>query len=372
MNASTFTGCDKAEPVSPEKLGSIDALRGLAAIYVVICHVGFIPHPDLTLPTLGARFVEAGHTGVILFFLISSFTLCLSSAKRNTEKNHHAKFYLRRLFRILPLFYFSVLLACARDYHLNGITPSWSTITSSIAGVFIPGKTDNIVWGSWTLGIELIFYLIFPFLFAWANSLWRTVYIFVIMASADLIAVRLILQGQDVKLHPIRFGLLHNIPFFIIGLIFYYVYRYLYEERIHARMLGYAIISISGGLFLGLLIFFPKSLTNLSTHGHYLVAASMLLLMVGLLIHPTRIIVNSMTIYWGQISYSLYLLHPPLVYLLIPVYRFFYGHTPWPVIAYILSLFLTLCILIPFAVVSYKFIEAPGIKLGSLISRRYL
>lgn len=213
MNASTFTGCDKAEPVSPEKLGSIDALRGLAAIYVVICHVGFIPHPDLTLPTLGARFVEAGHTGVILFFLISSFTLCLSSAKRNTKKNHHAKFYLRRLFRILPLFYFSVLLACARDYHLNGIAPSWSTITSSIAGVFIPGKTDNIVWGSWTLGIELTFYLIFPFLFAWANSLWRTVYIFAIMASADLIAVRLILQGQDVKLHPIRFGLLHNIHF---------------------------------------------------------------------------------------------------------------------------------------------------------------
>lgn len=98
----------------------------------------------------------------------------------------------------------------------------------------------------------------------------------------------------------------------------------------------------------------------------------MLLLMVGLLIHPTRIIVNSITVYWGQISYSLYLLHPPLAHLLTPAYRFFYGRTPWPVIAYILSLFLTLCILIPFAVVSYKIVEAPGIKLGSLITRRYL
>ena len=82
MNASTFTGCDQDRPVvSPEKLGSIDALRGLAAIYVVICHVGFIPHPDLTLPTLGARFVEAGHTGVILFFLINRIfnqVFCLS------------------------------------------------------------------------------------------------------------------------------------------------------------------------------------------------------------------------------------------------------------------------------------------------------
>lgn len=86
MNASTFTGCAKDEPVSPEKLGSIDALRGLAAIYVVICHVGFIPHLDLTLATLGARFVEAGHTGVILFFLISSFTLCLSSASVTPRK----------------------------------------------------------------------------------------------------------------------------------------------------------------------------------------------------------------------------------------------------------------------------------------------
>jgi|LakMenEpi03Aug12_release.lakeMendotaPanAssembly.Ray.scaffolds.fasta_scaffold650541_1 peptidoglycan/LPS O-acetylase OafA/YrhL len=49
-------------------LAFIDALRGLAALFVVICHVGFIPNPALKLPELESRFVHSGHTGVILFF----------------------------------------------------------------------------------------------------------------------------------------------------------------------------------------------------------------------------------------------------------------------------------------------------------------
>lgn len=65
-------------------LAFIDALRGMAAIYVVICHVGFIPSPALALQGLGMRFVHAGHTGVILFSgqLINSLPIIFSKKER--------------------------------------------------------------------------------------------------------------------------------------------------------------------------------------------------------------------------------------------------------------------------------------------------
>ena len=363
-----------SNPNGSSNLAFIDALRGLAALFVVICHVGFIPNPALKLPELESRFVHSGHTGVILFFLVSSFTLSLSSIRRAHETNHLAKFYFRRLFRILPLFYFCIILACLRDLYIQGSIQSPKIILESIIGVFQPGKADGIVWASWTLGVELAFYLIFPFLFAVANTMKRALLLLAATVIADLLVARVFIGDLPTVASDasVRYTLIHNLPYFILGMIFYFVFASLRNKGYGGRRIGYAITATAIAIFIGLLIWNPSAFVSLTGGGYYLIAASMVLFMLGLLLHPTPLIVNPITTFFGKISYSLYLLHPPLIFLLIPLFRYYYLQSGSNVSAYLLSLATTLVILIPVAYLSFLFIESPGIRLGSFLIKKYL
>jgi peptidoglycan/LPS O-acetylase OafA/YrhL len=340
----------------------------------VICHVGFIPNPALKLPELESRFVHSGHTGVILFFLVSSFTMSLSSVRRGHETNHLAKFYFRRLFRILPLFYFCVLLACLRDLYIQGSMQSPKIILESIIGVFQPGKADGIVWASWTLGIELVFYMIFPFLFAIANTMKRAVFLLAVTVFADLLVARVFIGDLPTAASDasVRYTLIHNLPYFILGMIFYFIFASLRDKGYGGRRIGYTVTAAAIAIFIGLLIWHPAAFASLTGGGYYLVAASMVLFMLGLLLHPTQMIVNPITTFLGKISYSLYLLHPPLVFLLIPLFRYYYLQDSSDSAAYLMSLLTTLVILVPVAYLSFLIIESPGIRLGSSLIKRFL
>ena len=357
-----------------ENLAFIDALRGIAALYVVICHVGFIPTPPLTLPELETHFVYGGHTGVILFFLVSSFTLSLSSKRRQHESNHLARFYVRRLFRILPLFYASLLLACLRDYMLHGFVHGPFAILSSFFGVFQPGKVNGMVWASWTLGIELTFYLVFPFIFSLAHNLKRALVFLAATIAIDLFVSNFLLGSLPVEVYDssIRFTIFHNLPFFLFGIAFYFLCQKRLISGGGGRPIGYLVTYTALLLFAALIIWKRESYTDLAGGGHYLVTGTMVLFMLGLVYHPTSFVVNPATRFLGKISYSLYLLHPPLVFFLIPAFRSIYAKEVPSSLAFFLSLSLTMAILVPISMLSYSFIEVPGIKLGSRLIKRYL
>jgi peptidoglycan/LPS O-acetylase OafA/YrhL len=91
------------------KLPFIDALRGIAIFGVLIIHSAMaIEH----LRPLGDNLTEWVHTlafqgarGVQLFFIIIAFTFCLSAEHRKIERKPILNFFIRRFFRIAPLFY---------------------------------------------------------------------------------------------------------------------------------------------------------------------------------------------------------------------------------------------------------------------------
>jgi peptidoglycan/LPS O-acetylase OafA/YrhL len=87
-------------------------------------------------------------------------------------------------------------------------------------------------------------------------------------------------------------------------------------------------------------------------------------LLLGLAILPTPVFVNRLTLFAGKISYSIYLVHPSTVLFLTPVYRRIYG-LGWPVsVSFLLCLGVTMGIVLPVAAVTYRWVEAPGMKLG--------
>src|ERR1700733_7252186 len=90
--------------VDPERFAYIDAVRGLAFLAVLCAHIAM----SVNVP--GRVILMGGMFGVQLFFLASAITLCYSmDARSKVEARPVLSFYLRRLFRIAPLFWLAML-----------------------------------------------------------------------------------------------------------------------------------------------------------------------------------------------------------------------------------------------------------------------
>jgi len=90
--------------------------------------------------------------------------------------------------------------------------------------------------------------------------------------------------------------------------------------------------------------------------------------LLALAMYPVRLVVNRLTRFLGKLSYSLYLIHPPLILALIPVYRQVYGWALPLSVQYVIVVLLTFGVLITLAWLAYTLVEAPGIRLGKRIS----
>jgi peptidoglycan/LPS O-acetylase OafA/YrhL len=88
----------------------LDSLRGIAILGVVLVHSS--RRHDIPLP-IGAHVGQvafSGQRGVALFFVVSAFTLFLSNDNRKDEHSPVLNFFIRRVFRLAPMFYLATLL----------------------------------------------------------------------------------------------------------------------------------------------------------------------------------------------------------------------------------------------------------------------
>jgi len=150
------------------RLDFLDSLRGLAALYVVVFHMTLVPNPHLEVPHWAQTVVLNGGTAVTLFFVVSAFSLYHTMKAHVDQPGAFRDFYIRRFFRIAPLFYAMLVFTMVRDVIYFGAWHSVWECIKSVAFVFnfFPGSQEGIVWASWTIGVETVFYLVFPILFA--------------------------------------------------------------------------------------------------------------------------------------------------------------------------------------------------------------
>jgi len=139
----------------------LDGVRGLAVLLVVVCHV-FGDRPLL------------GELGVTLFFVLSGFlitTLCLREELK-FGKVSLAGFYIRRSFRIFPL-YFAVLAFYAVCLLVLHMKPEHEEVLRRYWPGYVLYYQEFVrqwTWSrmpfnhSWTLGVEEKFYLVWPLL----------------------------------------------------------------------------------------------------------------------------------------------------------------------------------------------------------------
>lgn len=143
------------------KLPSLDGLRAISIIFVIIHHIYFYEK-------FWTNDIDLGRIGVHIFFVISGFliTTLLIKEKISNGNINLKSFYIRRAFRILPvlfLFLFTLML-------LNKLFSLEISRVSFFTSFFFLGNlgidTDETWYTGhfWSLAIEEQFYLIFPFL----------------------------------------------------------------------------------------------------------------------------------------------------------------------------------------------------------------
>lgn len=147
---------------SGTKFETLDGLRGVAVLTVFLSHSSGAGQ----LITPWTNFHGAGHLGVYLFFVLSGFLLGYSMLHRPI---HAGRFYLRRFFRIAPLYY-AVVTAV---YWIQRVTKHRDKTTLFIEGkwhgylmhlLFYQG--DSVFW---SVAAEFEFYLILPLIILFLN-----------------------------------------------------------------------------------------------------------------------------------------------------------------------------------------------------------
>lgn len=358
-------------PAGSGRLDYIDTLRGLAALYVLLYHTALVPNPPLPVPASIGWIVLNGGTGVTLFFVVSAFTLCLSSHSHAGEPDALFRYGVRRVFRIVPLFYLWVALSWLRDAAAFGQYHPASSVLLNLTFLynFVPGEETSFVWAGWTLGVEMVFYAMFPWIFLGVTTVGRAVAFLAVTIGVAALHQRIgatLPMPEALRASYLHFSVFHMLPVFACGVLAWRVHERYIAGRPRSPVLSIVLVACGlGGYVLLLNGWLTTRLDSL--YWQALVYSALLL---GLSIVPWRLFVNRVTVYLGTISYSLYLNHPTIVILLRPIYRWFYAQ-PIPLMAqFVASAIVTIAVVVIVSTITYRLIEQPCIRFGSRLIKR--
>ncbi|MGB1310797.1 MAG: acyltransferase family protein [Leucothrix sp.] len=137
---------------------SLQYLRGLAALMVLMDHIGQ-KSAQQSADVLSGWHV--GGAGVDLFFIISGFIMCHTTAHKHQTVGATRQFIIRRLFRIIPLYWLVTCLALAVYIVMPSQMNNGEGADLIASYLLLPSKQSYLVANGWTLRFEFLFYLVF-------------------------------------------------------------------------------------------------------------------------------------------------------------------------------------------------------------------
>lgn len=341
-------------------LPGLNGLRAIAALSVVIAHISQKGIADFGL-SLIAELPMAGF-GVTLFFVISGFLITFLLIKEFDKTNtiDVGKFYLRRIFRIWPIYYlfivicFIVFLLTKEQQLLHNTQMLWYVFfAANIPFIFKNGILILVHY--WSIGVEEQFYLFWPGLVKLSKNK-------LLITASALFVLFLILKlvfwyffGNQSYLY--RFVSVTRFHCMMIGAIG--AILYLNKSKIIFKLQNKFVQLIAWGVFitLGLNIIYIPSVIS-----HEIIAIASLSMIVGQISINKRLfsLENYFFDFIGKISYGMYVIHPLLVYLLSRLYKHLDIYIP---LKYFLVYSSVIGLTVFFAWVSYRYFETPFLKL---------
>lgn len=352
----------------------LDGLRGVAALWVLIGHMMILT--GFRLPLIGKP-----DLGVDLFILLSGFLMMYQYRLRAGSEDWNAPgtwaaFWTRRFFRLAPLFYVALAAALvagpaiyadrvAIDTFLGqGLQPAERYTDASPTNIalhltflfgLLPDYAFRTPLPDWSLGLEMQFYLLFPFLILLGRRIGWVPSAF--LAAGAGVVIALVAGGAGLD-YPMPSFLPLKLQLFLAGMLIAAGPGESGAQlwlRLGAAML-LAAIPIGGDQ--DMLHFVVRELLVL---GFFALVHSHSLWPVG---WASRLL-GSRPFYWlGELSYGTYLIH---LLILQPVAAMVIGHFG-PGLGAVGRFALTGAIVIPatyaVAFLTYRLVELPGQRLG--------
>jgi peptidoglycan/LPS O-acetylase OafA/YrhL len=341
------------ETTTPDRIESLDLLRGLCAIGVACYHV--LSWAELaTLHNLGLY-------GVYTFFLISGASMTVAYAPRFRRGYPATRYLALRYLRLAPLYALTATFAAvvfARPlYPAAELIGRWLLNVTFLFGAANPGQT-SLVTGGWSLGIEFVFYLLFPLLLVVLGAR-RGWWLAVALLAVQLVFVNIVLHGTTLEKAWVPYTQVAAfIGYFGVGI-------WVGLARVDGQFgtLRWPAATWVGWLVLvGLISVLSgptaeSSLTGARGVGLTAACCALLALTIGLDVpQPLRWFARLV----GDASYPLYLLHPITFFMLARNRWFAQLRADQPIALAVIALVIAFVA----AVAVHRFIEAPILAWG--------
>ena len=295
---------------SQKILNHIQSLRGISVLLVFFYH-------------LKLKYFNYGYLGVDIFFVISGFviTLMIYQEIEKTNKFNFYNFYKKRFKRIYPVLFFILTISFVLVIFFQPLelfTNNLRVYFSSLFGIsnlhYLSSKKDyfDTVFDdpfahTWSLAIELQFYILFPLLlFCLLNyiSFFKNIFLLFLLI---IIGVSFsIYFEENIKL--IFYSLEFRFWEFCIGALTFFLKKKIKFENCY--------LSLSALLILIFFILIPKEISMPNIILISCILASIFILFYTNNNHKIQnlIIENKFLLFMGNISYSFYLWHLPIIY----------------------------------------------------------
>ncbi len=290
--------------IPTNKLGNIDALdglRGFACLLVVFSHVTAMGMP--------LHMKGAGQFGVMLFFSLSGFLMSYLYGDSRPGFKTWGQFGVVRIFRVYPLFLAVVIASYVIIRYQLFAFPYNMTLDQLQKHVLLQGQLSIL----WTIPVEMKFYLLFPVI---ATILWnfpKRWYRFAIALALFVASLVFDIDGGKTDLWP-------YLKFFLGGMCAGYAYDSLSALPCQYRSVVWNSLFVFS--LAAIVLAIPQVFRSLFGYMHqywedgvyFAPLMALTVISCALSNGPLRLpFSNPASRFIGKISYSLYLLHLPVL-----------------------------------------------------------
>jgi len=328
-----------------------------------------------------AQIFRLGWTGVDLFFVLSGFLIGGILLDARESPNYFRAFYVRRVHRILPVYYAWIGL-----FAIAGSVVAQRGLASDSSGpvisvpvivyylflqnlVFTPLSRFTTWWMSqtWSLAVEEQFYLVSPFLIRYLSRRRLTQVLLVCIIVAPILRA-IVYSAKPGILSPQYVLMPCRADALAIGMLLAIVWRSNAKtwtaERARLASISLAVL-IAGALAMTKWMPGPRNRFEAAYQYSWIAAMYALMMMVALVKNEgivARVARWAFLRAWGRISYCVYLTHTGILWL---CHRILLHSLPritdWPGVA---TTALALAITVGIAQISWKYFEKPLIDRG--------
>ncbi|SHF34008.1 acyltransferase family protein [Dysgonomonas macrotermitis] len=351
----------------PKKYEYIDSLRGIAILMVVGVHIlsFFKVSTSDFFPPLLIDYIYDFRCGVSLFFIVSAYTLTMSHERRKDEKRATRNFFIRRFFRIAPIYYSAIILIYLFNIdhsaaYIKAIPTFWFLSNFLFLNTLSPYIIGTIVPGGWSVSAEFIFYFLFPILTIWVrNTNTSLIFFGIFIAIASIFHYNFYDDPFLSKFEFMEVNFLNQVPIFFLGIFAYHV-----TQKKDYRVSPYTVVFLACVCLLFAHIPFPY---------YFMWTIAFTALVIILSKYSLKAFSNKVLASVGKVSFSMYIIH----FLVIMALNNFEFGRILPITGFISSLLnfillysivaaVTFCL----SNITYKFIEIPGQNLGRKIIKK--